>query len=102
MAQVKVAEISQVPPGTGKAVQAGTKQVALFNVGGTFYALDSLCTHRHGPLAEGTLEGTIVTCPWHGSKFDVRSGHVVKGPAILPVTAYPVKVEGTDVLLEIG
>jgi nitrite reductase (NADH) small subunit len=62
MARVKVAEISQVPPGTGKAVQTGAKQVAIFNVGGTFYALDSLCTHRHGPLAEGALEGTIVTC----------------------------------------
>jgi nitrite reductase (NADH) small subunit len=102
MAQVKVTEISQVPPGTGKAVQAGAKQVAIFNVGGTFYALDSLCTHRHGPLAEGALEGTIVTCPWHGSKFDVTSGQVVKGPASLPVSAYPVRVEGTDVLVEIG
>ena len=101
MAQVKVAEISQVPPGTGKAVQAGPKQVAIFNVGGTFYALDSLCTHRHGPLAEGTLEGTIVTCPWHGSKFDVTSGQVVKGPASRPVSTYSVRVEGTEVLLEI-
>jgi nitrite reductase/ring-hydroxylating ferredoxin subunit len=64
MAQVKGTEISQVPPGTGKAVQAGAKQVAIFNVGGTFYALDSLCTHRVGPLAEGALEarrGTKVT-----------------------------------------
>ena len=102
MAQVKVAEISQVPPGTGKAVQAGAKQVAIFNVGGTFYALDSLCIHRHGPLAEGTLEGTIRHVPWHGSKFDVTSGQVVKGPASLPVSAYPVRVEGTDVLVEIG
>ncbi len=102
MAQVKVAEISQVPPGTGKAVQAGAKQVAIFNVGGTFYAIDGLCTHRHGPLAEGILEGTIVTCPWHGNKFDVTSGQVVIGPASRPVSAYPVRVEGTDVLLEIG
>jgi len=101
MAQVKVAEISQVPPGTGRAVQMGAKQVAIFNVGGTFYALDSLCTHRHGPLAEGTLEGTIVTCPWHGSKFDVTSGQVVKGPASRPVSAYPVRIEGTEVILEI-
>ncbi len=102
MAQVKVAEISQVPPGTGKAVQAGTKQVAIFNVKGTFYAIDGLCTHRHGPLGEGVLEGTIVTCPWHGSKFDVTSGHVIKGPATQPVAAYPVSVEGTDVLVQIG
>jgi len=102
LAEVKVAVISQVPPGTGKAVHAGAKQVALFNVGGTFYAIDSLCTHRHGPLAEGTLEGTIVTCPWHGSKFDVTSGQVVKGPASQAVSTYPVRVEGTDVLLDIG
>jgi nitrite reductase (NADH) small subunit len=102
MPQVKVTEISQLPPGTGKAVQAGAKQVATFNVGGTFYALDSLCTHRHGPLAEGAVEGTIVTCPWHGSKFDVTSGQVVKDPASRSVSAYPVRVEGTDVLVEIG
>ncbi len=102
MPQVKVTEISQVPLGTGKAVQAGAKQVAIFNVGGAFYALDSLCTYRHGPLAEGALEGTIVTCPWHGSKFDVMSGQVVKGPASRPVSAYPVRVEGTDVLVRLG
>ena len=102
MAQVKVAKISQVPPGTGKAVQAAAKQVAIFNVGGAFYAIDGLCTHRQGPLADGALEGTIVTCPWHGSKFDVTSGQVIKGPATRPVSSYPVRVEGTDILLEIG
>ena len=96
MAQVKLAEIGQVPPGRGRGMQTGAKQIAIFNVGGTFYALDSLCIHRHGPLAEGTLEGTIRHVPWHGSKFDVTSGQVVKGPANRPVSAYSVRVQGTE------
>lgn len=62
MAQVKVAEISQVPPGTGKGGASRSQASRIFNVGGTFYALDSHCTHRGGPLAEGALEGTIVNC----------------------------------------
>src|SRR5207244_12158947 len=60
---MKVAAVGDVPPGTGKCIEAGGKQIALFNVGGTFHAIDNTCLHRGGPLGECELEGYIVTCP---------------------------------------
>ena len=65
-AYVKVANADDLQPGQAKLVTAGDQQVALFNVGGTCYAIADTCTHRGGPLSEGTLEGDVVTCPWHG------------------------------------
>lgn len=74
---VKVAAAAEIPPGKARAVDAGGKRIALFNVDGTFHAIDDTCTHRGGPLSEGTVEGTEVTCPWHGAVFDVTSGTVL-------------------------
>src|SRR5712692_8820368 len=82
MATVKVAEVSDVPVGTGKVVQAGGKTLALFNLGGTFYALDNRCTHMGGPLGEGAVETNQVTCPWHGSIFNITTGEVVGLPRV--------------------
>src|SRR2546425_11890244 len=81
MATVKVAEVSDVPVGTGKVVQAGGKTLALFNLGGTFHALDNRCTHMGGPLGEGAVEGDRVTCPWHGRIFNINHGEVGGPPA---------------------
>jgi nitrite reductase (NADH) small subunit len=101
LALVRVAQTGDVPEGTGSIVQAGAHALALFNLGGTFYAIDNTCTHRGGPLGQGKVEGTTVTCPWHGSEFDIITGRVVKGPANRPVATYPVQVTGQDVLVEI-
>jgi len=101
MAMVKIAEVAQVPSGTGKVVQAASREIALFNLDGTFYALDNRCTHVGGPLGQGKVDGTIVTCPWHGSQFNITTGEVVKGPARRPVAAFPVRVEGNDVMADI-
>ena len=65
---------SELPPGTAKECVAGDRIVALFNVDGTIHALDGICPHQGGPLGKGKLQGCIVTCPWHGWQFDVRSG----------------------------
>ena len=78
---IKVAEIKDVKPGTGKVVQAEGHRIALFNVAGTFHAIDNTCSHRSGPIGEGELEGEVVTCPWHGAKFNVKTGEVVAPPA---------------------
>ena len=99
---VKVAERSEIPDGKMKAIRIGTKQVMITNAGGKLYAIDNACTHVGGPLASGALEGHVVTCPWHGSKFDVRTGEVVRGPAPRPVKIHEVKVEGNDVLVEMS
>src|SRR3954469_8376365 len=73
----------------------GTK-IAVANVGGTFYAFGDTCTHMGCSLAEGDLEETTVTCPCHGSEFDVTSGEGLRGPAREPVSAYEVRAEGEN------
>ena len=98
----KVAEVKDIPPGGGKSVQVGDHQIALFNVEGTFYAIGAECTHQGGPLAEGSLEGTTVTCPWHGASFEIGTGKNLSPPAPSEVPSYKVRVEGNDVEVEIS
>jgi nitrite reductase/ring-hydroxylating ferredoxin subunit len=100
MGFVKVASTTDVAPGTGKCVEVDGKQIALFNVDGAFHAIDNTCLHRGGPLAEGELEGTVVTCPWHAWQYDVVTGrNVLDDDEGVP--RYAVKVEGNDVLIEV-
>jgi nitrite reductase/ring-hydroxylating ferredoxin subunit len=82
--------ISEVPPGSARLVG----DVAVFNVDGTFCATQSKCTHKQGPLNEGKLEGSTVTCPWHGSQFNVCTGAVLRGPAKDSLRTYHVIVDG--------
>jgi nitrite reductase/ring-hydroxylating ferredoxin subunit len=100
--RIKIAQTDQVAPGKGKSVKAQGREVALFNVDGSFYAIDNSCPHSTGPLAEGRLYGNIVTCPWHGSQFDVTTGQCCAGPATKPVVTYPVYVEGHSIFIEIN
>jgi len=96
-----VASAGDVPPGTGTVVHVNGRALALFNVGGTFYALDNTCLHRGGPVGEGDLDGTIVTCPWHGFQYDVTTGRNVFDPEV-GLETFPVRVEGDDVLIELA
>jgi len=93
---VKVAETTEIPPGTGKTVTVNGNTIALFNVDGTFYAIDNTCIHRGGPLGEGELSGKIVTCPWHGWQYDVTTGISTFNP-MAKVACYQVKVEGNEI-----
>ena len=97
---VKVATTDELEDQQTKLVEVEGQKIALFRVDGTFYALSDTCTHRGGPLSEGTVEGAEVTCPWHGAKFDIRSGAVVEPPAPQAVKSYPVRVTGADVEVE--
>jgi nitrite reductase (NADH) small subunit len=92
---VSVAKVNDIPPGQGKTVQVAGKNIALFNVDGSFYAVDDTCLHRGGPLGEGELTGHLVTCPWHGWKYDVRTGISITNPAA-KVNCYETKIEGED------
>jgi 3-phenylpropionate/trans-cinnamate dioxygenase ferredoxin component len=91
---------NEIAPGTCRIGTVGDKQVAIFNVDGQFYATQAECTHRGGPLCEGALWGDIVTCPWHGSEFNVRTGTVVTPPAQDPLKTYKVRVEDGKIILE--
>jgi nitrite reductase (NADH) small subunit len=97
---VRVAAGSELTPGQGKTVVANGREIALFNVGGTFHAIANACCHRGGPLGEGELEGTAVTCPWHGWQFDVRTGATLRDSEV-GVPAYRVEVQGGDVYVEL-
>ena len=92
----KVATVAEIVVGTGKEVVIGGRIVALFNVDGQVHAMDGICAHQGGPLAKGKLDGTVVTCPWHGWRFDVTTGSCMNNPSS-KVEAYQVKIEGNDV-----
>ncbi len=98
---IKVAEANDVPPGTTKAVEADGRRIALFNHDGGYYAIDDVCTHRRGPLSEGEVNGTEVTCPLHGATFDIATGSVLGPPASEAVASYKVQVDGNDIKVEL-
>jgi len=96
---VKVAATKDIQPLQMKEVEVAGEKVCVINVEGKFYAIDNVCTHEGGPLAEGTLEGYEVECPWHGSRFDVGTGEVINPPAETPQPLYEVKVEDNNILV---
>ncbi len=97
----KVAQKSEIADQSAKCVEVEGKRIALFNLGGEFYAIDDTCTHRGGPLSEGSIEGEEVECPWHGAHFNIKSGDVTASPAPGGVTKYQVRVTGDDIEIEI-
>ena len=98
---VKVATTSDLAPGQAKKVEVDGKVIALFNLEGGYHAIDDTCPHRGGPLSQGPVEGEVVMCPWHGSKFNVTSGDVLTPPAGNGVSSYRVRVSGSDVEVEV-
>lgn len=97
----RVATVDDLPLGTGKELIVDGKVIALFHVDGTFHALDGVCPHAGGPLADGKLTGCMVTCPWHGWQFDVATGQHGFNEH-LKHTSFPVKVDGDAVFIDIS
>ena len=97
---VKIAEGKDIQPSTMKVVEANDEKICLANVEGKYYAIGNVCTHVGGPLAEGKLEGYEVECPWHGSRFDIRTGKVVRPPAMRSEPIYEIKVEDDNILVK--
>jgi nitrite reductase (NADH) small subunit len=99
--KTKVAQVADLGDGQAKVVELAGRSIALFNVGGRFYAIDNLCPHRGGPLGEGDMDGPIVVCPWHGWRWDVTTGANANNPAVR-VSCYPVTVEQGAVFVALG
>jgi nitrite reductase/ring-hydroxylating ferredoxin subunit len=91
-----------LPEGASRVVYVDGDQVAVFNAGGDVYALGNRCSHANGPLADGVVEGGCVTCPWHGSRFELATGKPQEGPAAKPVPTYRVKVENGGIFIAGG
>jgi nitrite reductase/ring-hydroxylating ferredoxin subunit len=97
----RVASIDEVPAGRPKQVDLGGTPVLLARVGDAVYACAAVCTHRGGPLGEGKLNGSRLTCPWHGWMYDVRTGQCLFPGRGAAVAIYPVRMEGEQILLEL-
>ena len=108
MQYLKVANASEIKDGEKKKVTVNDKVILLTQIGDTYHAIDNRCPHMGGSLYDGILNGNSITCPKHGSVFDVRTGEVVQSGKfafirvkVRDIHVYPVKVEGTDILVGI-
>ena len=108
MSFVKVGSSSELSVGKMKMFKIGTLEVLVANVNGAFFAIGNRCTHANGDLSHGSLEGNIVTCPKHKSRFDVTNGKVISGPKV-PLMhpkinnepSYAVKIDGEAILIKV-
>jgi ferredoxin-NADP reductase/nitrite reductase/ring-hydroxylating ferredoxin subunit len=98
----KVAKKSDIPPSHMKEVQVNGQSVCVANIDGRYFAINNICSHEGGPLADGILQGYEVECPWHQSKFDMRTGDVKAPPAVEPQATYEVKIFGEDLMVKLG
>jgi nitrite reductase/ring-hydroxylating ferredoxin subunit len=98
---VPVAKKSEIPDQSAKCVQVEGRSIALFNLGGQFYAIDDTCSHVGGPLSGGLIQGEEVECPWHGARFHIATGKVTLNPATRDVTTYSLRLNGEDIEIEV-
>lgn len=99
---VKVVGLDELPPGGKILAEIDGRAIALFNVDGSYYAIDDVCTHDGGPLAEGELKGCEIQCPRHGARFDVRTGKALSFPAFEPVTVHSVDLRDDGVFVRLN
>jgi len=98
---IKVAELDEIDEGALLSLEVDGELICLANVNGEICAFTDNCTHISGPLNEGELEGDVLTCPWHGARFNVRTGKVLRGPARQDILTYPVQIEGNAILIQL-
>ena len=96
---VKVASLSEIPPGDMLSVKVGAEEILLVNLQGQLHACDDICTHAYANLSEGDLEEDEIVCPLHGAVFDIASGKPVTPPATEALRKFAIRVDGDDVLV---
>jgi nitrite reductase/ring-hydroxylating ferredoxin subunit len=95
----RAAATHELPVGEMKQVQIGARHVALYNVEGTVYATDDICSHADASLSSGYLEGDTVECPLHQGRFHIPTGKAMGAPVTVDIATFPVKIEGADILV---
>jgi nitrite reductase/ring-hydroxylating ferredoxin subunit len=100
-AYIQVAKLGDVAPGAVIRVEAAGRAIALYNLDGTVYATDEICSHAYASLAEGFIDGETIECPLHGATFSIKTGEALTPPAVEPLATYAVRVEGDDILVAI-
>lgn len=97
---IPIAGTDAISAGSGREFTIGDRIVAVYHVDGGYFAMDGICPHAGGPLAEGVLNGCVVTCPWHGWQFDVSTGqHCLSAP--IRQQTFPVKIEGGMIFIRL-
>lgn len=99
---IRVAGAAECPPGTLLGVRVGREDIVLANVDGDLYALEDRCSHQDFPLSDGELDGSRLTCIYHGATFDACSGRATGLPALRPVRTFPVEIRDGDVHVQVG
>jgi nitrite reductase/ring-hydroxylating ferredoxin subunit len=102
MSFVEIAKTDEIPDGKMKVIKIDNNNILVTNIAGKYYAIGANCTHAGGDLSKGKMDGNIVICPRHGSKFDVITGKSVSGPAKQSVPIYQVKIQGKSILIDIA
>jgi nitrite reductase/ring-hydroxylating ferredoxin subunit len=97
---LRLAAAKDVLPGEMEQVEIKGKELLVINLDNNFYCLNARCTHAGAPLAEGTLNGDILTCPWHQSRFKVTDGSVINGPAQKPLGTYKITIQDDQLFIE--
>ena len=100
MPLIKVANINDLKDGEARTVSANGEAIALYRINDKFYATTNTCPHRGGPLGEGFLEDEVVACPWHGWRYDVKTGMCTNMPGV-KIQTFNVIVQGNDVMVEV-
>jgi len=98
---IRVAKVGELAPGSVVRVEAAGKAIALYNLEGTYYATDEICTHAYASLAEGFVDGATIECPLHGAQFSIKTGEALSPPASEPLATYAVRVDGQDILVAV-
>lgn len=98
---VKICDKNLLPSGELRSFKVRDFEVLVVNVDGKIFCLDGRCTHAGAPLAEGTVDGEVLTCPWHYSQFNITNGNIVRGPAYKPLKSYHVKDENNSIFIEL-
>lgn len=96
---IAIATLDEIGDGERMIFEVNGRSVALFNIGGSYYAIADVCSHDNGPVGEGEIEGHEIVCPRHGARFDLNSGKALTLPAVEDIAAYPVRVEGDQILV---
>lgn len=98
---IRIAKTSEIAEGKGKCFDVEGKEIAIFQIDGAFHAIDDQCPHVGGSLSEGFVKNCEVECPWHGARFDLRTGAALSEPASEDVKRYEVRIVGEEIEVEI-
>jgi nitrite reductase/ring-hydroxylating ferredoxin subunit len=97
---MKLCAMEDIPPGEMKKFDLKEEEILVVNLSGQFYCLEARCSHAGSPLYEGSLEDTVLTCPWHCSQFDIIDGSVLRGPANKPLRVYRTEIKDRQIFVE--